>query len=272
MALDSQEFNIQLLESIISPSVPCTEKCLKNKSAPTKIKSLYHLFQLSKNINSGKWTGIYQGKTRIAKDARISKKAFCEFINKDFKLFGRVIHRPGTTNVYRLDDWVIELFGFLERIGMMKNFRKNFSDWKKKFKTRLCKWLLPLLRKGVTLSQILMNKISTKKDLKGGDLNPVKGGGIKPSGSHEAFQGFRSKPEHPIVPVVNDFVEISRLLSSRFLLKEGDINQLMRDFSLSHHKKAVLFGERWLKNGLKSRSPVKIYQCCLNKTKRKLYA
>jgi|GEM_PF-6668452 len=261
----SQEIQVQLLETIIDPRIACSGKFLRARACPTKIKILYHLFQLEKNVASGKWSSIYQGKTAISKCAGVGKKHFAEFINSpDFELFGEVDHRKGTTNIYRLKKWVIETFTFFERTGLMKNFRQNFEEWREKFCRRLHKWLLPLLRAGHSLYQIFVNKLSTKKPLKGDDPKVLKGDGIKPSGSYEAFQGSKSKHE---LPVVNQFVDILGKLKDRFLLKEGDINQIMGRYSLSHLKKAIRKGEEWLKNGLDVRSPVQTFQSCLNKTR-----
>lgn len=180
--LDSEESQTRLIESLIDPRAPCSGRCQRARSSPTKIKILYHLFQLHKNIESGRWKENFQSKTRIAKSAGVGKKHFSEFVNSsDFALFGEVIHRYGTTNIYRLKKWVIDIFYFLEKKGMMKEFRNSFEKWKKTFLERVDKWLIPLLQKGVTFVNILMNKLSTKKPLKGGDLNLLKGVGIKPS-------------------------------------------------------------------------------------------
>lgn len=268
MDLDSQEIQVQMIEALINPCVACSGKMMRIRSCPTKIMTLYHLFQLHKNIKSGKWTSIYQGKTAMAKGAGVSIRHLSEFLNSsDFELFGDVTHRPGTTSIYTLKPWVIETFTFFEKKGMMRMFRENFKEWKKRFLNRLRKWLLPLLRKGYSLWQVFVNKLSTEKALKGVDLKTLKGVGIKPSGSsHKALHGSRSNNEYPTVPVVNDFLEISRILASRFSLKEGDINQLMSRYSLFRLKKAAKLGEQWLKNGIQVCSPVRLYQACLNKT------
>jgi hypothetical protein len=263
---ESQEFQVTLLESLIDPRVACSGKLERARASPTKIKALYHLYQLQKNVTSGKWKSIYQGKTAISESAQISKNHFSEFVNSpDFHLFGEVTHRPGTTNIYKLQEWVIQTFVFLERTGMMKNFRQNFADWRDKFLARLHKWLLPLLRKGYALAQILMNKISTKQKLKGDDLKPLKGGGIKPSGSsYQAFQGSKSNTEPPD-PILSGFVEAFGTLRDRFCIKEGDLYWIKENIPLKNIKKAIIVGQEWLKNGIEIRSPIRMFMGAMKK-------
>lgn len=266
----NHEFQIQLLESVINPVMALTGCKIRARAAPTKIKALYHLYQLNKNILNGKWLSQknYQGKTRIAKEAKISKKHFSEFINSpDFNLFGKVTHRDGETNIYYLEPWLVEAFQFFERKGMMKDFRENFIKWKDRFLKRLHKWLLPLLRKGHSLKDILMNKLCTKQKLKGDGCQTLKGDGMnlfevpfmKPTGS-------KSKPEELKVPGFDSYLKVGEKILN-FGLQDADILQVMRDYSLNHHKKACNLFELWKKRGIEIHSPVKLYQTCLNRTK-----
>lgn len=262
--INSEIFQANLLESLIDPHIPTTQKQLRSRSSPTKIKALYHLYQLDKNVKNGKWSSNYQGKTRIAKDAKISKKHFSEFVNSgDFKLFGSIQHRPGTSNIYRLQNWIILFFDFLERKGMMKFFRKNFDLWKRNFMNRFHKWLLPLLNSGYSLNQILMNKVVNKKSLKGDGYDGLKGDAIKPSGSMKP-SGSKSNTEFS-VPAYQEFVFVGEQMS-RFGLREGDINSLLKRYSLNRLKKASYLMHEWKNTGMEFRSPVRIYQTCLNKT------
>lgn len=261
------EINLQLLEIIVSPSIPVSKKCLRKRSAPSKIKSLYHLYQLHKNVRKRQWTAVFQGKTKIAKNAKISKRHFSEFVNSsDFMFFGDVIKRPGTTNQYKIHDWLFEAFEFFEKKGMMKNFRENHDLWKEVFLKRLKHWLLPLVRKGHTLNQILMNKISTKTKLKGVDPKTLKGVGIKyTSSSYKAFHESVSNTEQPSL-AIQEMCEVDRLLKTRFQIREGDVYMLTKSFSLNHHKRAIRLAESWLKSGMKMDIPIRVYQSCLNKT------
>lgn len=267
----SEEEQIQLLEFIISPKIPCSGNLKRVRSSPTKIKILYHLFQLSKKISSGEWEVIYQNLENLSKHSGVGKKHFSEFINSpEFSLFGKVQHRKGTTNLCGLKKWLIDLFYFLEKKGMMKFFRKNFEKWKEVFMRRLNKWLMPLIRSGLSLYQILMNKLSTRKILKGGDPKGLKGGAIKySSSSYKAFQGSKSNTEQPLTLAAQNMCEVNRLLKDRFHIRDGDIYMLSNSFSLNHHKRAIKLGISWLKRGMLPTSPVRMYQTCLNKTRSK---
>jgi len=270
LSFPSQEIQAQLIEALIQPLVPVSGKCLRARSAPTKIKLLYHLFQLHKNLRNHKWTSIYQGQKALSKGAKVGIKHLSEFINSpDFAIFGKVVHRKGTTSQYELNSWVLHFFDFFEKKGMMKNFRENPAEWKRFFLKRFHKWLLPLLQSGNSLTQILMNKLSTKSKLKGGDLNSLKGGTIKPSGSFIKPSGSKSKSECPPLPVIKDLLELDQTLKDRFKLRDGDRNISIKYFTLNHHQRAVRLGESMLRNGINLRSPARFYQSCLNQTKRK---
>lgn len=269
LSIESEEFQVNFIESLVDPHVPFSGKCERSRVSPTKIKAIYHLYQLTKNIQSGKWTSIYQGITRISKGALVSKRHLSQFVNNpDFDFFGSVEHRPGTTNIYRLNSWVLDLFSFFEKKGLMKHFRTDFKRWRVFFLRRINSWLIPLLQKKVTLREILMNKISTTKNLKGNDLKFLKGNGIKPSGANKALQGSISNTERLTIPASKDFDEIAQTLSLRFSLKEGDLNMVMNSFTLNHHKSALVVREKFRLNGIEARSPIRLYQHCLNITKR----
>lgn len=237
--LESTECRIQLLEFVIQSPIPTSGKFKRARSSPVKIKILYHLFQLYNNLKSGKWTSIYQGKTAISKCAGIGKKHFSEFINSgDFKLFGEVLHRKGTTNIYKLHTWVLEAFDFFQKKGMMKNFREDFKNWKKYFLKRLHEWVLPNLGNGLSLKDLLMNKLSPKKSLKGDGLEPLKGGGIKPSGSSIKPIGIKTNNEDAELGA-KEANEVSSILANRLHLRGGDIHHFIFKNSLGLLKKAV---------------------------------
>ena len=260
------EINLQLIEAIIQPCIACTGSNQRARSAPTKIKTLYHIYQLHKNIAKGKWTQIFQGKTAIVKGALVGKKHFSEFINsEDFKIFGEVEHRAGTTNIYRLHGWVIECFSFFEKHGMMKNFRSKFSHWKETFLKRLHKWLIPLARKGIGLSMV-MNNLSTKKPLKGDGSNGLKGVGINPSVVPPMNSPLERSRETRVPPVRESLKELDTLaenMSKNFSIREGDIHRIINQFSL-----AEIRGGLKIRRSMKSFNPISqiaILWTCLKK-------
>jgi hypothetical protein len=270
----TEEFRVNFIESLVAPCIPSAGKQKRARSAPTKIKSLYHLFQLNKNIKNKKWSKNFQGKTAISEKALVSKRHFSDFVNSsDFNFLGKVKHRGGTTNEYELEPWVVDMFSFFEKKGMMQNFRQDFDKWKRTFLKRINHWLLPLLRKGHTLSQILMNRLSTKQNLKGVDPKHLKGVGIKPKASpsrvpYEALQGSRTKQSVPSIPAFQEFCELSETLSTRFLIKDGDLNMLMNSYSLKQIKGGIRMRESYRLQGFMARSPIASFIHCIEKSKK----
>lgn len=130
------------------------------------------------------------GKKRIKNTGHISRKAVTKFITGEGLVFFKKTRRFQATNIYKMHEWVIDVFRFFEKKGMMKGIMEDYDKWREVFLRRLNKWLLPLLEKGNTLKHILMNKICTKPKLKGAYPNPLKGASIKPSGFYESFQGI----------------------------------------------------------------------------------
>ena len=205
------------------------------------------------------------GKKKIGKTARkVGRKSSTKFLCGEGEVFFEKIPRYKATNIYKLHEWVIECFEFFEKKGMMHGIMQDFEKWRKCFLKRLDKWLLPLLEKGLPLRDILMNKLSTRKPLKGADPKPLKGAGIKPSESHEAFQGSKSNTESHIP--FSELKEVGDTLV-RLSLKEGDIRMLLRCYSLNWLKRACKLMNEWRLRGMEFKSPVRVFQTCLNRTK-----
>lgn len=174
------------------------------------------------------------------------------------------------TNIYELEDWVVNLFKFLEVKGMMKNFRQEFKSWKSSFLKRLDKWLLPLLDSGVSLRRILMNKLSTKNNLKGAARKSLKGAAIKSYGVHEAFQGFKSNSESSPISAFNDLFKIGEELNNDFKIQNGDLNWLINSFSLRDLKAGIIIRRQWQKNGIQVRSPIRTFMGAMNKREKSI--
>jgi len=66
------------LRELIAPTKICEAENTRNRAAPTRIKFVYHLFQLTKNVRSGKWDSIYMAIPNMARDARVSKRKITE--------------------------------------------------------------------------------------------------------------------------------------------------------------------------------------------------
>jgi hypothetical protein len=151
---------------------------------------------------------------------------------------------------------------------MMKNYLKKFDWWYNDFSKRMKKWLIPLVQEGLSVRDIyarLMNRFSTEKSLKLHSRKSLKLHTIKPSGIHEDFV-YKSNTE-PALPYVQGLLDLGSHLKGRFSLREGDVNMLMKSFSLNHHKRATNLYELWLKRGISPQSPIRLYQTCLNKTR-----
>ena len=268
LILDTLDSQLTSLELLIRNPIPVSGKCLRARSSPTKIKALYHLYQLNRNVKSGKWTSIHQGKTRMSKGAKISRRHFYEFIKNNLSLFGKSIRRTGTTSEYHLDEWVVKFFEFFEKNGMMKGFREDFSSWREMFLTRLDKWLTPLIQKGLSLEQILMNKLSTGKALKGSGSKGLKGSGIKPSSkSLMKPKGIKTNIEDAELDS-KDSIEVNSILRCRLSLSEADVKKF-RDYNgLKVLKKSALELCSYIENReWKPRSMVRALQATINKYK-----
>ena len=242
----------------------------RRKIRSSEIKILYQIHLYGKNIKRGKWNAVFPSRSTIASHAGISEESVKRFICSDhFKIFGSKQERQGTSNIYHLKRWVVDLFDAFERVGMMKGFSTNFGQLRITFFKRLNMAFIPLIQKGHSLNEV-MNKLSTKSPLKLPDQKSLK----LPATTYPSDRPFttsyeyKTKIENPTIPVVNDFVAISRILFSRFHLKEGDINQVLGRYDLYHHKRAAREMNLWMQRGMDVQSPIRTYQKCLNLTKR----
>lgn len=183
--------NVLLIKYLLDPVISRGKKNTRIRYRPTEFKALNAMYQLNKNVIRGDWQKFACGKKKIGKAARkISTKSVTKFICGEGLIFFKKAKRFKATNIYELHEWVVQVFRFFEKKGMMKGIMDDFDNWRDVFLRRLNNWLLPLLEKGLTLKDVLMNKLCTKPKLKGADPIPLKGAGIKPSGFYEAFQGI----------------------------------------------------------------------------------
>lgn len=257
--------NILTLKFLLQPCIPRGKKNLRIRSSPTQFKILTAIYQLRKNVLSKKWEKVAPGKAKIAKTARSSRDSVTRFINGTGLAFFKKTTRFKATNLYDLEPWVVKCFQFFEKKGMMKGIIQDFEKWRKTFLLRINKWLLPLLEKGFSLNDILMNKLSTKTRLMSAYPEPLMSAGIKPSGF--ALKGNRNNTEIS-VPSICEFDSLSKQLETELRISRSDVNTFVLHYPLSHHKRAATLALKWMANGIKPDSPVRMYQSCLNKTKQ----
>jgi hypothetical protein len=264
---NSPAFQVALIDAIIFPAT--------GKISPVKIKSIYHLFQLSKKVDRKEFTDISQGKELICEKGKFGRTQFTKFINSpDFQLFGKVIHRNNgvedLTNLYELHDWVKSIFRFFEKVGMMQGFRNEFERWRCRIKRRLRKWLLPLLEAGKTFSQILenrklVNKLSTKTVSKPTDPTLSKPTAIKHTSYMGSIKPSRESKSKQELPAIRGFCQIAETLSVRFSIRDGDLNMIMNSFSLKEIKSGLRMRENWKANGFQAKSEIGAFLACMRK-------
>lgn len=175
-------------------------------------------------------------------------------------------------NRYVLKKGIYELFVLFWRSGMMKNFRKNYDWWLSDFKKRIQNWLIPLLENGKTVREIyesVVNKSSMRKCLKGAAGKCLKGAGIKSTRDIHKDSVIRETrySEPPPLPSFQQMNFIGSQLSTRFLLKDGDINSIFNNFSLKDIKSGYNIHESRIKNGLKPKSQVAAFISAIMKGK-----
>jgi hypothetical protein len=206
---------------------------------------------------------------------------------------GSVEHREFTSNIYRLNPWVVRLFEFLEAKGMMKKFRSNFSSWKSTFLKRVHNWLLPLLRKQLSLKDILMNRVTNKKSLKGLAERNLKGLPINhyvtdkaPKGEFRTNIGTQNRfskskeknslqeKEHfdhlkDIELGIQEHTKVALELASRIGMGGADIKHFLSKNSLPLVKKATrILCSRIEKLNFKPISKVRSLQSIINKLRK----
>lgn len=256
---------VLLIRYLIDPVIKKGKKGKRLRHNPTWMKILCLLYQLSKKVKRGDWEQIAPGKQSLARWVGCSVKSVTEFITGEGKVFFKVIGRPGATNIYILEEWVRDVLHFMEAKGMMKGFKEDYEKWRGTFVRRLKFWLLPLLEKGHCLKVILMNKLSTKSNLKSANQPPLKGARMEPLGVDEAFQGSRHKNEDDL-PVFFWLKDLRKRLKYRGL-QDGDVNSFLKRYSPQHNMRAMSKMEYWYRSGIEPGSPVRIYQACINQTR-----
>lgn len=238
----------------------------KKKIRFSQIKILYQLHLYGKNVRNGKWATVSPRRETIAEHCGLHRDTVRAFIcDPAFSVFGQVDHSFMKSNSYHLFSWVVDLFNAFERLGMMKGFNKDFERWKRIFSQRLLGAFLPLVQKGYSLNEIV-NKLSTKRHVKSATGKGVKSATTTYSRSTTASRSRSNNERPPPLDVVNGFSGLADALRNRFLIREGDINMVMKRYSYYHLKSACHLLNSWKMNGMEIESPIKAYQKCLNKT------
>lgn len=278
--MKTHPIQIYLIYYLINPQAPRNEKIKRIRCKTSYIQILNALYQMNKNTLGikAKWEEVAPGKKRIADVARTTRKYVTQFINSsEFPLFCEKVIRPGATHIYRLQQWVVDAFKFFEVKGMMKSFIDDFDSWKTTFTKRMQKWLLPLIDKGHSLKEILMNKLSTKSKLKGTPPDPLKGTPIKhPSvgrmgSSYEApSDDIETKSGLSRILCLKDLDKAAETLLDRFKIKEADVNWIINHLGLKIVKGAIRIRESMM--NFTPKSPIKGFMWCVSKYKQREYA
>lgn len=271
---------IQLFE-LLGLSIFIDPKNVRQKTKKTPFKVLNSVYLLTKNNLEKGRTEHYPSKELIADVAGCCRSEVTKFITSEVCEEFCHVHRefdPITkkfkANRYFLKNWVYDWFQLFWRSGMMKHFRTNHKWWISDFKKRIYNWLMPLLDAGKTVKEIyegFVNKLSTEKPLKRAAVNPLKRADIKPTEYHEAY-GTRISREGGVLdlPSMQDFNFIGTQLVTRFGLREGDINSLMRSFNLIDLKRGYNIHNQRLKSGFVPKSPVAAFISAVQHGKRAL--
>jgi hypothetical protein len=233
------------------------------------MKILYQLHLLGKNVKNGKWRAIYPREETLASWAGISPWTVSKYINShQFSVFGKVEQKPYISNRYELHNWVTEWFNVFERLGMMRGFKTDPKKWLKRFKKRIDSAILPLVSKGLTAKEV-MNQLLTKR--------PSKSHTVPPSKSHTTtfpttLSGYRSKIEAPPNdPILKNHEKMCEQLRNRFRIDNGDINFMMRSFSLNELRGAYNVADLWLSRGMEVKSPVKMFMAAITANRNRKF-
>lgn len=248
----------------------------RNRIKKTPFKVLQGIFQLVQNNLNKKRTEHYPSKELIAEVSGCTRRQVTEFITSEVsKEFVDVFREydPVTkkfkANRYMLKDWVFDAFRLFWRSGMMKHYQTNWDWWISDFKNRIYNWLIPLLDKGMNFKEIhasVMNKLSTKKSLKGAAANPLKGADIKPTGLHKDYvTRTNGISEPPQVPILQEMTFICNTMVNRFHVKEGDMNRILRYYTPVDVKTGYRIHSEWVNNGFKPKSPAATFVAAIQK-------
>lgn len=147
---------------------------------------------------------------------------------------------------------------------MLRGIMQDFEKWRKIFLKRLNKWLLPLLEKGHTLKDLLVNKLSTEKPLKGAHHIPLKGAGIKPT---ENIKPTGFKTNIVLAAPVREAQETWQALD-RLHIGEVDARHFMFKNPLGILNRAAHTLAGWMQSGTRINSPVRALQSIIAKQRR----
>lgn len=142
------------------------------------LEILYQIYLYQKNVDRGAWNDIHTMKETIAEHVGCSRTTVTNFFNS--KTFGvdlfvgvarysKRVNGKFQSNRYWLKPGIQEAMRILERKGFFKGMKKDRLKWRKWFDERCEKWLIPLLEKGLSFSEILKgdaNILSTKNKAK----------------------------------------------------------------------------------------------------------
>lgn len=163
----SQLESVLLLKYLSDGKInPFLESPKRIRRSYSSFECLYQFHLYHKNLESGKWADIYTSKETIADHSGLCRATVTKFItSSESSLLLDVrkgIRRKGkhSPNRYSLKPEIRQAMLFLERKGFFKGMKENRQKWRRWFDQRLEKWLIPLLEKGLSFSQILKGESS----------------------------------------------------------------------------------------------------------------
>lgn len=267
----SQQANLLL---ILSEFINPENERKRIRTIPFKVLNSIYLF--TKNCQIKKYPEVFPSYDLLAKMSYCSRKEVAEFIeSNEIEIFCEVKREPFKSNRYYLKQWVFEWFKLFYRFGMMKNLHSNFKKWLSSFKKRMKNFIMPWIEKGFNISQILielLNKLSTKLNLKGDAVKTLKGDAIKSFTGIKTYVYktiFEKPPDKPKTdefdPILTDFKKICSVLRDRFNIGISDINQFIKKNSAFRLNFAINLLEKQYQTGWRANSPIKALQNLLNK-------
>jgi hypothetical protein len=246
----------------------------KRKTNPFKILNAIYLFTKHAKIKNFK--EVFPSYDLLAKMAHCSRKEVAELISSgELDIFCDIQKEYFKTNRYFLKPWVFKWFEVLYREGFMKWLHEDFKKWRHVFQKRMKKLIMPLIEKGFNIWKIsieLLNRLSTKRKLKGDTVNRLKGDTIKTNSEMKTYVFKTNIVKPPDKPIFDEidliFTEhkgLCMVLKDRFNMKIADIYHFIRKNSVCHLRCAVSLLEKRYSTGWRANSPVKALQSILNK-------
>ncbi len=241
------------------------DKKNKRHFAPSRIKILYHLYNMGKTNAQ-----VFPEAETIAKEAGCSGETVSRFVNsEEFKKYGFKVWRCFTSNEYRLHPWVIECFKSLEKLGFMRHFRADFNRWRKLWTFRMPKFYCSKLLNISTWSQVFNIQIRrTKLSTKYFDGCGIeKGHGCGTTRSSSSYKELRKKKTvFSPPPFIKDLEQAVTELSTCFSIQDGDLNMIMNNYCLRDIKGGIIIRRSW--KGFTPSSPIAAYISCVNRYKK----